>query len=121
MCLLLCRGDKRAEMKLVSMRDYLDSLKAVAARFRLAAPSVFLTTEDAGALQQLRQALRRDPVTRDWRLFTLQDAHFRPQQSQEGAAAPPAVRSTMTMANLTDGRLGFSSLLALLLALEADY
>lgn len=105
------RGDKAAEMPLVSIEAYVSALKQVVADCHLPPPhSVFLTTEDGRAVQEMRRALSLEqvgicisfrmsllplitspshthfayftfpsalpPQGREWRLFTLQGAHF---------------------------------------------
>lgn len=62
-CAVLCRGDKSTEMRLVGVQTYVSALKSLALACSLRAPlSLFLTTEDASALQQMRRALAQDQV-----------------------------------------------------------
>ena len=117
------RGDKGAEMKLVPMSSYISAIKFLIDRFKISGPpSIFLTTEDAAAVLEMRNAISHDRDARlnGWQLFTFENAHFK-QQHTRAKKEPKKIRSMMLMNNLTDGMLGYNSLLALLIAMEADY
>lgn len=113
-------GDKATEMKLLPVEVYIQAVRMLVKKFDISRPYIYLTTEDPAAVKEFRTTLSNLNDTRHWKLFTYDGAIF--QQHRTSARTQKiAVRSMVRMSELSGGGLGLHSLVALLLALEADY
>lgn len=103
-------GDKKNEMKLVTMTEYVESIRKIASYRRLQEVHVYLGTEDPAAVRAFQQAM--DP---SWHLyvdqFYLDMLPHRNNKTQEVAG----------VAKKGLGNTGLLALGSLLVALEADH
>jgi hypothetical protein len=103
------RGDKRVEMDLVSDSEYIDTIAQLVTNYSIQHPIIFVTTESS------RTAFK----------FTsnVEDYHPTWKVVVYSASMSTSVfeSSTMAMAQSSDGVIGRTSLVALLIAMEAKY
>lgn len=100
-------GDKSIEMKLVTEVEYFRAIDAAVSKHNISNPHIFVSTEDAPALEKLQEQLTKHGKT--WKLH-----HYAPLL----ASHPPATAAQLHVDRALNGK---SSLVALLLAMEAKH
>jgi hypothetical protein len=105
-------GDKKREMDLVHQHDYVTSIEKMVEAQTLTSPHIYVTTESMDALVKLQDELDSHNKT-SWKLHYYAPAVF--NSTAEGVVSP------MDMATHSGGIIGKTSLVALLLAMEAKY
>ena len=111
-------GDKKLEMKLVSQEEFVTAIDNIATNYSIINPKIFITTESQHALESMQLYVSKHRS--NWTLYNYSPSVYETRVIEKKSNIT-LHHNPMAVAKHTGGSIGKSSIIALLIALEAKY